>query len=140
MSQQDKPKKTDAVSKPAILVIEDDKFLRELVVQKLKKEGFDVEAVVEGGEAFKAIEEKTPDLILLDLVLPGIDGFQIMIRLKKNQKTADIPVVVLSNLGQKEDIDKAKACGAADYMVKTNFTPGEIAEKIRKIVGAKKLP
>ena len=133
MSQQDVSKKTDGAL-PVILVVEDDGFLRELIVQKLRKENFDVEAAIEATEAFKSIEQKKPDLILLDLVLPGMDGFQITTHLKKNPETAKIPIVILSNLGQKEDIEKAKACGAVDYMVKADFTPGEIVEKIRQVL------
>ncbi len=135
MIQHNDSGKISKNSKPLILIIEDDGLLRELIIQKLQKENFDAEGAFEATQAFKLIEEKKPDLILLDLVLPGMDGFQIATNLKKNPQTADIPIVILSNLGQKEDIERAKACGVADYMVKANFTPGEIVEKVRQMLG-----
>lgn len=122
-----------------ILIIEDDKFLRELIVQKLATEGFNVHSAVDGEECFKILEKIKPHLILLDLILPGMDGFEILARLKKDPKTSLAPVIVLSNLGQKEDIDKAVSLGAVDYMIKANFTPGEIVEKVKKILAEKYL-
>ena len=78
-------------------------------------------------------------MILLDLLLPGIDGFTILERLKADKKTASIPVVVLSNLGQPEDINRAMKLGAEDFMVKANFTPNEIIEKIKNVLNKKYL-
>lgn len=118
-----------------VLVIEDDKFLRELLVRKLASEGFDVQNAIDAQAAFTILEERIPKIILCDLILPGIDGFEILKRIKENAKTKDIPVVILSNLGQKEDLDKAMALGAKDFMVKANFTLDEIVTKVRSIVG-----
>ena len=132
---QVKPKNSSAgISKATILVVEDDKFLRELMLQKLQKEGFETQAAVNAEEAFKLINEKKPHLILLDLVLPGMDGFAMKALLKKRPQTADIPIIILSNLGQKEDIERAMADGAADYLVKASFTPGEIVDKVRAVL------
>ncbi|MEK9209372.1 MAG: response regulator [Patescibacteria group bacterium] len=122
-----------------ILIIEDDKFLRELIVQKLVAEGFKVYSAIDGEESFKILEKIMPHLILLDLILPGMDGFEILTRLKKDQKTSSVPILVLSNLGQKEDIDKAVSLGAVGYMIKANFTPGEIVEKVKNILREKYL-
>ena len=88
---------------------------------------------------FKILEKINPHLILLDLILPGMDGFEILARLKKDPKTSSVPILVLSNLGQKEDIDKAASLGAVDYMIKANFTPGEISERIKSILKKKYL-
>lgn len=121
--------------KPFILVIEDDKFLRELLVRKLGGEGFDVKNAIEAEAAFAILAERKPKMIFCDLILPGVDGFQILERIKGDPKTADIPVVILSNLGQKEDFEKAMALGAKDFMVKANFTLDEIVAKARSIVG-----
>ena len=121
--------------KPFILVVEDDKFLRELLVRKLASEGFDVENAIEAEATFRILGERKPDMILCDLILPGIDGFEILSRIKADPKTADIPVVILSNLGQKEDLDKAMALGAKDFMVKANFTLDEIVTKVHSVVG-----
>ncbi|HDH03913.1 MAG TPA: response regulator [Candidatus Campbellbacteria bacterium] len=115
-----------------ILVIEDDKFFRDLVSKKLEKEGYEVWAASGSGEAFKLLEEKKPSLIILDLILPGLDGFEILSMIKKDKKTSAIPVIILSNLGQEEDIAKAKFLGVVDFMIKVNFTPGEIVEKVKK--------
>jgi len=126
---------SDGKEKPFILVIEDDKFLRELLVRKLGGEGFDVKNAIEAESAFAILDERKPKMIFCDLILPGVDGFEILKRLKSDTKTADIPVVILSNLGQKEDYEKAMALGAKDFMVKANFTLDEIVAKARAIVG-----
>ncbi|MBI5150946.1 MAG: response regulator [Candidatus Pacebacteria bacterium] len=118
-----------------ILVVEDDKFLRELLVRKLSSEGFDVKNAIDAQAAFAILAERKPNIILLDLILPGIDGFEILSQIKSDAKIADVPVIILSNLGQKEDTDKAMALGAEDFMVKANFTLDEIVTKVRGIVG-----
>jgi len=120
--------------KPFILVIEDDKFLRELLVKKIAKEGFDVQNAIDAQAAFLILEERKPNIILCDLILPGIDGFEILRRIKADPRIADIPVVILSNLGQKEDLDKATALGAKDFMIKANFTLDEIVAKVRSLL------
>jgi DNA-binding response OmpR family regulator len=117
-----------------VLIVEDDEFLRQLVGQKLEKEGFKVANAIDSAETFKVLEESKPHIILLDLILPGMDGFEILNQLKKDNSTSGIPVIVLSNLGQKEDIERAMAAGAEDYLIKANFTPSEIVEKIRTIL------
>lgn len=114
-----------------ILIIEDDKFLRELIAQKLIKEDFEISEAVDGEEGIKKIKEEKPDLILLDLILPGIDGFEVLSRMKKESTLASIPVIILSNLGQKDDVEKGLKMGAVDYLIKAHFTPGEIIDKIK---------
>lgn len=114
-----------------ILVIEDDKFLRELISKKLAKEGFAVSEAIDGEEGIKKIKEEKPDLILLDLILPGIDGFEVLSKMKDDPLLSAVPVIILSNLGQKEDVEKGLKLGAVDYLIKAHFTPGEIIEKIR---------
>ncbi len=118
-----------------ILIIEDDKFLRELIVRKVVKEGFDVSEAIDGEEGLKKIKEEKPDMILLDIILPGIDGFEVLSRIKEDPALSYIPVIILSNLGQKEDIEKALKLGAIDYLIKAHFTPGEIIEKIKSNLG-----
>mgnify|MGYP001567630967 CR=1 FL=1 len=121
-------------TKTFVLVIEDDKFLRELLVRKLASEGFDVQNAIDAQAAFTILAERKPKIILLDLILPGVSGFEILEKIKSDPKIADVPVVILSNLGQKEDLDKAIALGAKDFMVKANFTLDEIVTKVRSIV------
>ncbi len=114
-----------------ILVIEDDKFLRELITRKLLNEAYEVSEAVDGEEGIKKIKEEKPDLILLDLILPGIDGFEVLSKKKEDPALASIPVIILSNLGQKEDVEKGLKMGAVDYLIKAHFTPGEIIDKIK---------
>ena len=117
-----------------ILIVEDDKFLRELIVQKLIREKYEVIEAIDGEQGIKKIKEEKPDLILLDLILPGIDGFEVLARMKDDPEISSIPTIVLSNLGQKEDVEKGLKLGAVDYLIKAHFTPGEIIEKIRKYI------
>jgi len=115
-----------------VLILEDDKFLRELIAQKLQREGFLISEAIDGEEGLKKIKEEKPDLVLLDLILPGIDGFEVLKKIKDDESTSQIPVIVLSNLGQKDDVDRGMKLGAVDYLIKAHFTPREIIEKIKK--------
>ncbi|MBD3208044.1 MAG: response regulator [Candidatus Nealsonbacteria bacterium] len=118
-----------------ILIIEDDRFLRELISKKLTDEGYDISQAVNGEEGIKKAKEVKPDLILLDLILPSMDGFEVLSRIKKDEGVASIPVIILSNLGQKEEVERGLDLGATDYMIKAHFTPGEIIEKIKNVLG-----
>jgi len=118
-----------------ILVAEDDKFLSSAYKVKLEKEGFGVKLVHDGEEAFNSLAKTVPDVILLDLVMPNMDGFDFLKKVREIDKYKKIPVVVASNLGQKEDIDKAMALGADDFIVKSDLS---IDEVIKKITSTKK--
>ena len=117
-----------------ILLIEDDKFLRELMSKKLLNLEFEVETAADGETGLAKIKEVKPDVVLLDLILPGMNGFEVLEKAKSDPETASIPVIILSNLGQAEDIDKGLKLGAADFLVKAHFTPQEIVEKMKTIV------
>ena len=117
-----------------ILIVEDDKFLRELIARKLTDEGFEIIEAVDGEEGIKKIKETKPDLVLLDLILPSIDGFEVLSRVKGDASLTSIPIIILSNLGQKEEVEKGLDLGAVDYLIKAHFTPGEIIEKIKNIL------
>lgn len=117
-----------------ILIIEDDKFLRVLIAKKLIQEGFEVSEAMDGEEGIKKFKEEKPDLVLLDLILPGIDGFEILARMKEDPELAKIPVVILSNLGQEKETEKGIRMGAVDYLVKAHFTLSEIIKKIKEIL------
>ena len=121
-----------------ILIIEDDKFLRELIIQKLGNEGYEVVEAAEGEEGLRKMKEEKPDLVLLDLILPVIDGFEVLRRAKSEQDTASVPIIILSNLGQRDDVEKGIELGAVDYMIKAHFTPGEIVEKIKATLKTEK--
>jgi DNA-binding response OmpR family regulator len=118
-----------------ILVAEDDKFLASAYRVKLTKAGFNVKIVFDGKEALSALTGFYPDLIILDLVMPGVDGFAVLSELKKSDKLRKIPVLVASNLGESEDIVKATKLGAIDYIVKTDLSMKKLLEKIRIILG-----
>ena len=118
-----------------ILLIEDDKFLRELVVKKLSPEGFNILEAIDGESGLAIMREKKPQLLLLDLILPGtIDGFEILRRIQADKALSAIPVVVLSNLGQQEEIDLALKLGAKFFLVKAHSTPAEILAKIKEML------
>jgi DNA-binding response OmpR family regulator len=132
-------KESDSVQKLNIkvLLVEDDAFLREICSKKLVKEGFTVYEAIDGEQALNGVEQIEPDIILLDIILPAIDGFQILHQIKngKNKKVSTTPVIMLSNLGQDDDIKKAMEMGANDYLVKAHFTTEEIVAKIKKTLG-----
>jgi len=117
-----------------ILIIEDDEFLRGLIGKKLSSEGYGIISSVDGEDGVKKAKEEKPDLILLDLVLPSIDGFEVLSKLKADPLASKIPVIILSNLSQRSDIDKGVKLGASDYIIKAQFTPEEIVEKVKAII------
>ncbi len=120
-----------------ILVVEDDRFLRELITQKLAREGYDVSEAVDGEDGVKKAEEEKPDAILMDLILPGIDGFEAITKIKEKPDFENTPIIILSNLGQRDDVERGLKLGAVDFLIKAHFTPGEIIEKIEKVLGGK---
>jgi two-component system alkaline phosphatase synthesis response regulator PhoP len=115
-----------------ILIIEDDNFLMDLISKKLKSEIYSILGAAESVEAFKLLESNKPDLILLDLLLPGIDGFEILKKVRQTEETKNIPVIVFSNLSEEKDIKKAQDLGITAFMVKANFTLDELLEKIKE--------
>ncbi|QQG46107.1 MAG: response regulator [Candidatus Niyogibacteria bacterium] len=118
----------------SVLIVEDDKFLRDLLVLKLKKEGFKISEALDGQEGLNKARSVKPNIIVLDLIIPVKDGFAFLEEMKKDPQIESIPVIVLSNLGQREDIERAKALGAKDYMVKAQLTPIEVVERIKAIL------
>jgi DNA-binding response OmpR family regulator len=116
-----------------ILIIEDDEFLRGLIGKKLSSAGFGVLEAIDGETGIERIKKEKPDLIILDLLLPTIDGFEVLSEIKQSPEVSSIPVLILSNLGKKEDIDKGLKLGAIDYLVKAQFTPEEIILKVKKV-------
>jgi len=123
--------------KRKVLVVEDETFLVKIYSVKLKKEGFDVSIATDGEEAVRLAAEVKPDLILLDLILPKLNGFEALERIRANPANKNTPVLVLSNLGQEEDIKRAAALGASDYLVKANFSIQDIVSKIRSVIEKK---
>jgi len=93
-----------------------------------------VDEAIDGEEGLRHIKEVKPALVLLDLILPGIDGFEVLKRMKEFPDTAKIPVIILSNLGQREDVDRGLKLGAIDFLIKAHFTPGEIVARVKSIL------
>jgi two-component system OmpR family response regulator len=118
-----------------ILIVEDDMFLQGLASTKLKKEGYEMFVAGDGTEASKILETITPDLFILDIILPGAtDGLGILKRIRENIKTSKSPVIMFSNMSDDDNIKKAKELGANEYMVKSNFTLDELADKIKELL------
>ena len=113
-----------------IFIVEDDEFLRSLTVKRLEKENYSISVAADGESALKHLETDHPDLVLLDLLLPGVDGFQVLEKMHGNSSLAQILVVVFSNLGQREDIERAKGLGATDFLIKANFTLDDVVAKV----------
>jgi DNA-binding response OmpR family regulator len=117
-----------------ILVVEDEDFLARVLRDNLTLEGYEIDVATDGEQALEKIRAKQPSLILLDLLLPKKDGFQVLEELKANPDLKLIPVVVLSNLGSDADIKRALAIGADDYFVKSQHPIAEVVERVRKYV------
>ncbi len=119
-----------------VLIIEDDNFLQGLEAKKLKKEGYEVLTASNAVEAFKVLDAKQKiHLILLDILLPDVDGFGILEKIRKDDVMSKIPVIIFSNLSEEKDIEKATKLGISEFMVKSNFTLDELAEKIKILIG-----
>lgn len=121
-------------SKKTILVIEDDPVLAVMYKTKLEAEGYEIVSATNGVEGLSSAKQCKPDLILLDIILPQLDGFSVLEELKDDAKTKKIPVVLLTNLGTDEDREKGQKLGAVDYLVKANYTPEQISSEIKKFI------
>ena len=115
-----------------ILLVEDDRFLRKAAEATLRKRGFHVLTAVDGEEGLRLARTETPDLILLDLIMPKMQGFEVLRILKQDPATADIPVIVLSNLGQESDVRQAMQAGAVAYYVKTNLPLQDLVQRVEE--------
>jgi DNA-binding response OmpR family regulator len=117
-----------------ILIIEDDQFLMDIYATRLRQEGFEVEEAINGEIALAKLKESPPDLILLDIILPMREGFEILKEIKKDERLKNLPVIIISNLSQREEIKKALSLGAVKYLVKSEYTPSQIVKEIKKIL------
>ena len=124
-----------ADSAKTVLIVEDDEALLEALDIKFKASGINHVVARNGEEALAYLQKNKPDLILLDLILPGIDGWHVMDEIKKNQNLASIPVIVFSNLGIIQEIEKGKAMGAVDYLIKSNTSINDVLKIVRKHLG-----
>jgi len=120
-----------------LLLVEDDMFVSDIYLTKLRKEGFQVESAIDGRDALKKMKTLVPDMVLLDLMMPYVDGMEVLEFMKQDKKLASVPVIVLTNLSEKENINRAMQLGADDYIIKSHFTPSEVLEKIQSLLNKK---
>lgn len=119
---------------PLILLVEDDNFLGNIYKTKFEMEKFKVVVATDGLEGLEMAKKKKPDIILLDVLMPKMDGFEVLENLKKDKNLAKIPVILLTNLGQKDDVVKGLELGAVDYLIKAHFKPSETVDKIKNVL------
>ncbi len=118
-----------------ILLIEDEDIMIDLLQKKLVAEGYKVLVAKNGEEGLELMKESLPDLVLLDIIMPKKDGFEVMEEKKKDKDLRKIPLIIISNSGQAIELDRAKALGARDWLIKTEFDPKEVLEKVKKQIG-----
>lgn len=115
-----------------VLLIEDEDLITNLLSETLEKSGFEAETAENGREGLLKIKQTNPDIILLDIILPDISGFEILKKIKESENFKDVPVIVISNSGRSAEINRAKELGAEDWIIKTEFDPQVIINKIIK--------
>jgi DNA-binding response OmpR family regulator len=119
-----------------VLLAEDDRFLRKAAETALKRQGFTVLPAVDGEEALRMARAEAPDIVLLDLIMPKLQGFEVLRALKADPATTKIPVIILSNLGQESDVKQAMEAGAAGYFVKANLSLQDLVKRVGEVVGS----
>lgn len=120
------------MDKKKILIIEDEAALQKALTEFLTAENFEVVGAWDGEKGLELAEKENPDIVLLDIILPKKDGYEVLTELKKNEQTKNIPVILLTNLESPEDIEKAFARGASTYLVKSDYKLEDIARKIKE--------
>jgi len=123
-----------ATKKPIVALVEDDPLIAEMYTTKFTKEGYDIRHAADGFAGLEMVKKEKPDIILLDIIMPKMDGFQVLQELRKIAEFKETPVVMLTNLGQEEDVQKGRQYGATDYFIKTNFTPAAIVDKVKNLL------
>lgn len=124
--------------KQKILIVEDEAILQKALQEILLQENYEVVSALNGELGLEMAVSEIPDIILLDLIMPKMDGFEVLEGLKKNEKTKEIPIIILTNLGGTEDVQKALVLGATNYVVKADHDLSEIVKKIKGIIGQEK--
>jgi len=118
-----------------ILLIEDEQLMIDLLERKLTQEGYEILVAKDGNEGLEKMRKEKPDLILLDIIMPRMGGFEVMEEMGKEEDLKKIPVIIISNSGQPVELDRAKELGAKDWLIKTDFDPQEVIEKVIKQIG-----
>jgi len=118
--------------KMKILLVEDEEMLANMYEVKFQNEGFDLIKALDGMQGLELAKKEKPDFILLDIIMPKMDGFSVLKALKDEPTTKDVPVMLLTNLGQEEDVKRGKELGSVGYLVKANVTPSEVVDAVKK--------
>ncbi len=125
-------------TKGKILIVEDDRYISKMYQLKLSLEGYTVVVAENGREGVDKIKEFMPDIILLDILMPELDGFEVLNIVKNDEATKNIPILIMSNLGQEDHIQKGMSLGAIGYIVKSQYTPSKVVETIKDVLNGKK--
>ena len=115
-----------------ILIIEDEEILLELIQRRLTQEGYQVDVARDGQEGLEKLKENKPDIVLLDIIMPRMGGFEVMEEIKKDKDLKGIPIIIISNSGQPVELSRAKELGVSDWLIKTDFDPVEVVAKVKK--------
>jgi len=118
-----------------VLIVEDEELIMDLLEKKLVQEGYEVSTAYDGEQGMEKLRSIKPDILLLDIVMPKKSGYEVMEEMSKDPELSKIPIIVISNSGQPVELDKAKNMGAKDWLVKTQFDPKEVVEKVRRLIG-----
>ncbi len=122
----------DPKTSPKILLVEDEQIIVDLLERKLQKAGYEVEVARDGQEGLEKMKKNMPDLILLDIVMPKMDGFEVLEKMTEDERVNGTPVVIISNSGQPVELNRAKELGARGWLIKTQFDPQEVLDKVEK--------
>lgn len=128
---------TQMDKKSVILLAEDEATLAKMYQTKFTMEGFEVNIAEDGLKAIEILEKNTPDIVLLDIIMPNLDGFGVLKKMKEDLRFSKIPVILLTNLGQETDVKRGLELGADDYLIKAHFTPQEVADKVKEVLQKK---
>jgi len=118
-----------------ILLIEDEEIMIDLLQKKLINEGYETSVARDGEKGLKAVKKIKPDLILLDIIMPKMGGLEVMEEIAKDKELKKIPIIVVSNSGQPVELDRAQKLGAKDWLIKTEFDPQEVIDKVVRLIG-----
>jgi len=123
-----------ANDKIKVLLVEDDPFIRDIYQVKFSQEGFEVIVVDNGIKALKKLEQIIPNIILLDIIMPYMDGLETLKNIKSNEDWKKIPIIMLTNISEKEKISESEKYGVSNYLIKSHFTPSEVVDKVKNLL------
>ncbi|EKE19543.1 MAG: hypothetical protein ACD_8C00143G0015 [uncultured bacterium] len=117
-----------------IMIVEDDVFIRDIYQVKFSREGFDVIVAEDGIKALEILKSVVPDIIMLDIIMPYMNGIEVLKKIKAIEALKDVPVIMLTNISEKEKVDEGLELGIADYLIKSHFTPSEVLAKVNSLL------